>query len=167
MSEKLITIWIGKFCCITNSEFPDEFPKGVVKADDFPKFNPFRSQVPIMGNIPKDIPCYDLPQSEFRTGKTTKHNVRLIFTDLYGNKNLKLASQVGGLIEKTNEITNLTLEKNMWFNAYKKLAESTGINNHEDFVDKELVKRMGLIKEVKAKMYNPYDFLKTPGGGKK
>jgi len=159
MSEKIRTMYIGDFVCVTTTDFPDTFPKGVTYVSEYPRFNPFKrskSNLPFMGNIKDDVMYVDIPELDVK-GNATKEKWRLIFMDNFANVNLEVAKNIPAIMSIQRKLENEKAINQEMSIKFVEMLERFGYKT-EDERTRELIQGLDISKEAKRRLYSLVDY---------
>jgi len=167
MKESMLTVYIGnEEATLTMSDFPPAFVehrRGEIKGRDYPKIiAPFSGTVPLLRNLPKDIPIIDKKLTDVRNNAIGKiGTIRFIFCDTQGSKDLTSASYIPALMDTNRKFHEAKLEIDNLGMQIEDLKESLIFKTKEE-LNSEITDIADQHRRVKSKFFSAYDF---KGGG--
>jgi hypothetical protein len=159
MSEKIRTIYIGDFVCVTTTDFPDTFPDGVTYVSEYPRFNPLKrskSNLPFMGFIPDNVMYVDLPEIDVK-GNATKEKWRLMFMDNFANKSINLAKNIPAIVSLKRKFDGERAINDEMSIKFIEMLERFGYKTKDERT-RTLIDELNISKEAKRRLFSPTDY---------
>lgn len=165
MGEKVLTVfWGEKGASIVTADFQfGDIYHGAVKFTDYP-MNPLKALVyrkrvnamyfgnGVQANVPyDDKPLLDPFDNEFKNAK-----VRLIFTDILGNPDIKNGSQVPAIVEVTRQLENQKRITEEITTQLLETFEHYGFKMKDDRT-RQLLEDLRISKEAKKYLFSVLD----------